>query len=110
MGKSTSTPEEFAEVVSTVAEEAPLSIAMRNVLNDEQIAAALAESMAVPAPPVFNTHSQALVGLLVAQENGLREKAADVRQRIADLEAEYTDIMLAQSGVTHALRAITDGR
>lgn len=87
----------------------PLTKAMRAVVRDEEIAAAVAESMALPAP-VFNTHSLALVGLLVAQERGLSEKAADIRKRIADLEAEYTDIMLAQSGVTHALRAIEDGR
>jgi molecular chaperone DnaK (HSP70) len=85
----------------------PISQAMAAVDFAEDVEQALTE--AIPGPAVFNTHSTALVGMLLAQENALREKAADIRKKITDLEAEYTDIMLAQSGVTHAIRAIHDG-
>ena len=59
---------------------------------------------------IFNTHSQALAGRLMAEEHALREVVADIDAQIAALNDQRTDAMLAYSGVEHALRALETGR
>ena len=70
---------------------------------------ALDKALGNTTKPVFNTHSQGLAGLLLAEERSLKEKAANVRAKIDELEAEYTDIMLAESGIAGALQRLQMG-
>lgn len=70
---------------------------------------ALDKALGNSTRPVFTTHSQGLAGMLLAQERSLKEKAADVRAKIDELEAEYTDIMLAESGIAGALQRMQAG-
>ncbi len=60
--------------------------------------------------PVFTTHSNALAGMLIAHERQLKEKVADIDAKIAELNAERTDAMLAESGVSAALQALQNNR
>lgn len=76
---------------------------------DASVQRALDKALGNTTKPVFSTHSQGLAGLLLAQERSLKEKAADVRAKIDELEAEYTDIMLAESGIGKALQALQAG-
>jgi ABC-type amino acid transport substrate-binding protein len=80
---------------------------------DEELTRDLAkrteDAMQAPAP-IFNTHSQALAGRLVAEERALIEQCADIDAKIAALQAERTDVLLAQSGITAALGAMERNR
>lgn len=58
----------------------------------------------------FNTHSNALAGRLIAEERALIEIVADIDAKIADLQAQRTDAMLAHSMISHALGAGQRGR
>lgn len=62
-----------------------------------------------PAAPLFNTHSQALAGRLLAEERALKEIVANLDARIAELNAERTDAMLAESGIVRALEGLQRG-
>lgn len=57
----------------------------------------------------FNTHSQALAGRLIAEERALVEIVADIDEKIARLNDERTDAMLAHSGISNALSAMQRG-
>lgn len=73
--------------------------------------AAAEQALTTPVgKPVFNTHSQAFVGRLMAEERSLKETAGNLRSKIDELEAEYTDVMLAESGVSAAIQAIKRGQ
>lgn len=52
---------------------------------------------------VFNTHSQAFAGRLIAEGNALRQLADDIDEKIEKLQAERNDVMLAWSGCNAAL-------
>ena len=100
-------------VVETSPAPAPdLTLAMRRasvaVAQDAAIGTAVAEALARSAP-VFNTHSQALAGRLIAEERALKEIVADIDARIAELNAQRTDAMLAESGIARALEALQRG-
>lgn len=66
---------------------------------------AVANALDKPGP-VFNTHSQGLAGLLAAQARNTHEKMADVRAKIAELEAELTDLMRTESAIAKASAAL----
>ncbi len=63
---------------------------------DATIARRVADAVAAPAP-VFNTHSHGVDALLASQELSLKAIVADLDSKIAALEAERTDAMLAFS-------------
>lgn len=69
---------------------------------EEAVGEALSKSMA----PIFNTHSQALAGRLIAEEKALINIVGDIDRRIAELNAERDDAMLAHSGISKALGAL----
>lgn len=75
----------------------------------QELQKSVSDAVAAPAK-VFNTHSNALAGRLIAEENALREVVADLDAQIAKLQEERTDAMLAHSGVAHALQALQKGR
>ena len=75
-----------------------------------QLAATVSEAIAAPAAPVFNTHSQALAGRLIAEQRALIEIVADIDAQLGALNAQRTDAMLAQSGITNALAALERGK
>jgi microsomal dipeptidase-like Zn-dependent dipeptidase len=72
--------------------------------------AAVEAALSTPTQPVNTTHSNALAGMLLAHERQLKEKVADIDSKIAELNAERTDAMLAESGVSAALRALQNNK
>lgn len=60
--------------------------------------------------PVFSTHSDSMVGEFSARYGSIKAQAAEVRSKIALLEAEYTDLMLTASMLSHGMQAREAGR
>lgn len=60
--------------------------------------------------PVFSTHSDSMVGEFAARLGSIKAQAAEVRSKIALLEAEYTDLMLTASMLSHGMQAREAGR
>lgn len=83
--------------------------AARQTEQDSALVDAVREGVAAQAN-VFNTHSQALAGRLIAEERALIEVVADIDAQIAKLNEQRTDAMLAHSMVSHALQAAQRGR
>ena len=83
--------------------------AARQTEQESELVEAVREGVAAQAK-VFNTHSQALAGRLIAEERALVEVVADIDAKIAKLNEERTDAMLAHSMVSHALQAAERGR
>lgn len=75
----------------------------------DAIAKALAAGIAGKAR-TFNTHSQALAGRLIAEERALNEIVADIDAKLAELNEQRTDAMLAHSMISHALIAAQKGQ
>ncbi len=73
-------------------------------ITDQQLETALKNSK-----PIYNAHTQGLAGDLIAKENNFKNLAGDIRSKIDALEAEYTDIMLAEAGIRAALQAMQNG-
>ena len=75
-----------------------LRAADRAIATDRAAAAAVTAATEPGATaPVFTTHSHGVGALLAAQELALREIVADIDAKIAQLQAERTDAMLAYS-------------
>ena len=100
--------EETAAAAPTNLSEAMQNAAAADDLSRD-LSAAVTEGVTGKAK-TFSTHSQALAGRLMAEERSLRETVADIDAKIAALNEERTDAMLAYSGVEHALRALETGR
>jgi S-methylmethionine-dependent homocysteine/selenocysteine methylase len=66
---------------------------------------AIARALAAEAVPVFNTHSMNLSRQFEAMGETLLAQATDVRRKIRELEAEYTDLMLGFSMLTKGEQA-----
>lgn len=102
------------------ADRSALSVAMRNAdaANSdvaEKTGADLAKSVEEAltqdqGPPPFNSHSQSFAARLIAEERSLRETVGNIDAQIAALNAQRTDAMLAQSGITAALAALQRGK
>lgn len=71
---------------------------------DKALTEAVRNGIAGAAPP-FNTHSVALAGKLNAEAEGYKSQVADVDAKIAALQAERTDLMLAYSMLSAAMGA-----
>lgn len=85
------------------ADENPVKTAMQKVDQVEQhidnaidIADTIAKAIDAPAP-VYTTHSHGVDALFAAQEISLKAIVADIDAKIAALQAERTDAMLAYS-------------
>lgn len=99
-------------------EDNSLTVAMRNADASgvaERTGADLAKSVEEAltqdqGPPPFNSHSQSFAARLIAEERALRETAGNIDAQIAALNAQRTDVMLAQSGITAALNALQRGK
>jgi hypothetical protein len=76
---------------------------MSDVEKQEQ--AAVEEALAKKDPPVFNTHSTALAGEMASKGKAYIAMVADVDAKIAALQAERTDLMLAYSMLNHGMQA-----
>ncbi len=102
---------------SARSDHAGLGQAMANVdqqeAEDEQeenIATGTEQAMADVLPPVFSTHSNATRNRVLAEQHTLRAIIADLDDKIAALNAERTDAMLAYSGLEANRRALENGR
>lgn len=67
---------------------------------EEGVAAALAEPK-----PIFRTHSSALAGEITAKAESYKAMVAEIDAKLAQLEAERTDLMLAYSMLSGAMGA-----
>jgi hypothetical protein len=66
---------------------------------------AVAEALGKKEPPVFNTHSTALAGEMASKGKAYVAMVADIDAKIAALQAERTDLMLAYSMLDHGMQA-----
>ncbi len=67
---------------------------------------ALSEGM---GRPTFNTHSTALAGEFAAKAASIKAQVAEVDDKIAHLNAERDDLMLAYSMLSHGMTAREKG-
>ncbi|XAI96310.1 hypothetical protein [Microcystis phage Mae-JY30] len=69
------------------------------------------EALKAPATaPIFTTHSDGLAGEINAKAVAFKAMVAEVDAKIAALEAEREDLMLAYSMLSHAMTARETGR
>jgi hypothetical protein len=76
---------------------------------DVDVAQAVEDALADQSAPVFNTHSTALAGKMMAEAEGYRSMIADIDAKIEALNAERTDVMLAYSMLSKGIEAKENG-